>query len=57
MPNQDQEATTSGPECFRCKSKTQYHKRIVDPNTGKTYDLYECAVCGNLSWSPVTDRR
>jgi hypothetical protein len=29
----------------------------VDPNTGKTYDHYECAVCGNLSWFPVMEPR
>ncbi len=44
-------------ECYSCKSRTHYSKRILDPTTSKKYDLYVCAVCGSQTWSPVTERK
>ncbi len=54
-PKGDRQGT--GLECYRCKSRTHYSKRILDPTTSKKYDLYECTVCGNQTWSPVTERK
>lgn len=46
-----------GPPCYRCNATTSIHRRIDDPATSKSYDLFECTVCGNHTWSPVTTAR
>ena len=53
MPDNDSEPQEVGPPCYKCRSKTRYRTRIADPKSSRTYDLYECTDCGDLTWAPV----
>ena len=34
------------PPCSKCKGRTTFYRRIVDPEKNVAYELFDCAACG-----------
>jgi len=34
------------PPCSKCAGPTSFYRRVLDPEKGNTYELFECVSCG-----------
>ena len=45
MGDNDDMRTHPKPACYKCKGPTRFYASVLDPQSGKSYSLFECGEC------------
>jgi hypothetical protein len=40
------------PPCYNCHRRTIHCIRVADPESGDHFDIFQCANCEAITWSP-----